>query len=824
LVYSTDDIIRITSATLLRNTAKTHVDQFLYDSRRLNFPESTLFFSIHGPHRKGNDFISYLYQKGVRHFVVDILSDESLEARFSEANFYRVNSVIEALQKLAAAHRNAFQIPIIGITGSNGKTIVKEWLFHLLQQKEKIVRSPRSYNSQIGVPISVSKINEDHTLGIFEAGISKTGEMKNLEAVIRPTIGILTHMGNAHAEGFSDLHEKIREKLMLFYHSNLLILSGDDPIVVEEARIFASAHPQLRLFFTGTNAWSDLQITEVRKIEGKTRIHFASASDSGIVEIHLLDDASLSNAILCMGFIKAMYPDSKLESFDWKGLSPVEMRLQLKQGIHRCLLINDSYSNDWDSLIIALDFLNQQTVKMSKSIIISDFPEDGGHTDLFYKKIANILNEKGIQRVIGIGPDWIKYASLFDTFPKTAFFPSTLDFLKSFDTMPWNEEAILIKGARAFEFEKIQDKLELKRHDTVLEIDLSALRSNLRTYRALLFPKTKVMAMVKAFSYGSGSVEVAQLLAREGVDYLAVAFTDEGVDLRRAGISLPIMVMNSDKNDWSTLLEHQLEPEIFHINQWHDLEQFLDRQGIDLFPVHIKLDTGMHRLGFERKDMPALLDSIASSKHIRIASIFTHLAASEDSSHDAFTISQKDSFFEMASSIEKLIGYTVLKHLSNTSAIKRHPDLQSNMVRLGIGLYGVDSSVALQNVSTLKTTISQIKHLLPGDTVGYGRKGKIDAPSVIATVRIGYADGYPRRLGNGNGKMWLNGNLVPVIGNVCMDMTMLDITGVDAKEGDEVIVFGKELPVTLLATWSETIPYEILTGINQRVKRIYFEE
>ena len=525
-----------------------------------------------------------------------------------------------------------------------------------------------------------------------------------------------------------------------------------------------------------------------------------------------------------MGFIKAQYPNSKIESFDWSGLSPVEMRLELKQGIQRSLLINDSYSNDWDSLIIALDFLNQQTSKMSKTLIISDFPEFGGDAKSFYKKIASILLEKGVDKIIGIGPEWMKQTSIFQSFKNAIFFSSTSDFLMAFDGMSWNEEAILIKGARTFEFERIQAKLEQKRHDTVLEIDLSALRLNLRTYRDMLNSGTKVMAMVKAFSYGSGSVEVAQLLARESVDYLAVAFTDEGVDLRRAGISLPIMVMNADRDDWSTLLEHQLEPEIFQIEQWQDLEQFLERQGIDFFPVHIKLDTGMHRLGFQEKDLPSLLNAIKSSKYIRIASIFTHLAASEDASQDDFTMQQKASFFSMSAQIESLVSYPIIKHLSNTSAIKRHADLQSDMVRLGIGLYGVDANVQLQNVSTLKTTISQIKHLEAGDTVGYGRKGKLDSDSVIATVRIGYADGYPRNLGNGRGKMWLNGNLVPVIGNVCMDMTMLNITGIDAKEGDEIIVFGKELSVKQLAEWADTIPYEILTGINQRVKRIYFEE
>lgn len=822
--YLPEDIIRITEAKLLRNTANTPVDQFLYDSRRLNFPETTLFFALIGPHRNGNTFIDYLFQKGVRHFIIEQGADQTLEIQYHQANFYRVHSVIGAFQQLAAAHRNQFKLPIVGITGSNGKTIIKEWLFHLLHKKEQIVRSPRSYNSQIGVPVSVSRISEGDTLGIFEAGISKSGEMESLEKIIKPDVGILTHIGNAHAEGFLDIREKVKEKLKLFSHSNMLILSGDDSLVLDEAKTLMSKNSKLQLFVIGSDKNNDLYISQVKKLESKTEIHYNAFGTSGKVEILLTDEASIFNAILCMGFIKATYPDCEIESLDWKGLTPVEMRLELKQGIHRCLLINDSYSNDWDSLLIALDFLNQQSSKMSKTLIISDFPEVGADAKFFYNKISSILFEKGIVKIIGIGPEWMKQVAFFQTFKNTTFFSSTTDFLMAFDGMPWNEEAILLKGARSFEFERIMDKMEQKRHDTVLEIDLSALRINLRTYRGMLNTGTKVMAMVKAFSYGSGSVEVAQLLARESVDYLAVAFTDEGVDLRRAGISLPIMVMNADRDDWNTLLEHQLEPEIFHIEQWHDLEQFLERQGIDFFPVHIKLDTGMHRLGFQEKDLASLLYAIKSSKYIRIASIFTHLAASEDASQDEFTNQQKESFFRMSAQIENLVSYSIIKHLSNTSAIKRHSDLQSDMVRLGIGLYGIDSNVTLQNVSTLKTTISQIKHLEAGDTVGYGRKGKLDSDSVVATVRIGYADGYPRNLGNGIGKMWLKGNLVSVIGNVCMDMTMLNITGIDAKEGDELIVFGKELSVKQLADWADTIPYEILTGINQRVKRIYFEE
>ena len=822
--YSFEDIVNITEAQLLQLANHDGINQLLYDSRKLNFPNSTIFFALNGAHRNGTSFILSLYSKGVRHFVVENTIDKSIVEECIEANFYGVENVLIAMQKLVAHHRQQFHIPVVAITGSNGKTIVKEWLFQLLHDRENIVRSPKSYNSQIGVPMSVWQINKNHTLGIFEAGISTINEMEILETIVRPTIGILTHIGQAHAEGFSSLQQKIQEKLSLFHQATLLVFSGDDNLVLTEVKKFSALHPNLHLCITGSTSNSDIQVIEVVKKNQSTSIVLHHHEKTEEITIPFQDDASIENAVLCYGLIKSIFPAIDAVALGWNALKKVEMRLEIKPGMHQTVLINDSYSNDWDSLLIALDFLNQQAVNLKKSVILSDMPEDGGNASQLYGNIANILNEKNVTKIIGIGPEMIKQSHQFKDVESAHFYNSTNEFINSNAIKDWHQEAILLKGARTFGFEAINEKLEFKRHDTILEINLLALRQNLRTYRNMLQPGVKMMAMVKAFSYGSGSVEIANLLSREGVDYLAVAYTDEGVELRRAGISLPIMVMNVNVNDWSAMLEYQLEPEIFQIEQWNHLNNFLENQGIEYFPVHIKLDTGMHRLGFMQKELPALIEAIKRTKQIRIATIFTHLAASEDANHDEYTKKQFALFEDMSTQIEQQLTYKVIKHLANTSAIKRHPFLQSDMVRLGIGLYGVDANVNLEQVSTLKTSISQIKIIPAGETVGYGRKGELLKDTKVATVKIGYADGYPRSLSNGAGYMSLHGKMVPVIGNVCMDMTMLDITDVDAKIGDEVIVFGLQLPIQQLSKWANTIPYEIMTGINQRVKRIYFEE
>ena len=834
VMYKLSDIASSMKATWLQQEADGTIEHILLDSRKLLFPSGSLFFALGGPRRNGIAFIRELYHKGVRNFVVDEnFHDVHL---YPEGNFLLVKDVLQSLHLLVSFHRKHFHFPVIGITGSNGKTIVKEWLYQLLNDAYQIVRSPKSYNSQIGVPLSVWQMNAANTLGIFEAGISQPDEMQNLEKMIEPTIGIFTNIGEAHSEGFLNIRQKINEKLKLFVHSDLLIYCADNPDVNTAISTFANNIKQekgLQLFSWSRKGDATLQIKKIEPV-GQLTIIEASYTAPGKepewvnCKIPFTDDASVENAINCWCLLLHLnYPVEKMQ-VQMMLLRPVEMRLELKQGINHCSVINDSYSADINSLTIALDFLAQQQQHTNKTLILSDILQSGKNSAELYKDIAFILEQKKINRFIGIGPEIYKQQLAFKAIEQTFFFTSLSDFKLQFHSLHFYNETILLKGARVFEFEQISHLLEQKVHQTVLEINLNSLTHNLKQYQSILKPGVKLMAMVKAFSYGSGSFEIANLLQFHKVDYLAVAYTDEGVELRKAGITLPIMVMNVEESSFETLIQFNLEPELFSFNLLTAFQQYLVQSGLINYPVHIKLDTGMHRLGFEPADMELLCKQLSNNKLLKVQSVFSHLAGSDSPSLDAFTEQQNQSFVNSYLQLEKALDYTFIKHIANSTAIHRHPKLQYDMVRLGIGLYGVDSNSAMQNqlknVSTLKTTVAQIKQLKEGETVGYNRKGTATKDTTIATVRIGYADGYPRILSNGAGKMMVNGQLVPVIGNICMDMTMLDITGVKVNEGDEVIVFGESLPVNELAKWSQTIAYEILTGISQRVKRVYFEE
>jgi len=802
-----------------------HIENIITDSRKIFFPEQSLFFAINGPNRSGASFIADLYQKNVRNFIVDTEFNISELNQFPNANFLQHYNVLHALQLMAEFHRTQFSLKTIGITGSNGKTITKDWLYQLLQTKFNIVKSPKSYNSQIGVPLSILRIEPQHDLGIFEAGISMREEMDRLQKIIRPEIGILTFMGNAHSEGFANQAEKIDEKLKLFIGSNQLVCNNDDELVNDRILEFKSnQNPAINIFTWGKRLSSNLMLNKIEKGITETRLSCFYNHNDFIFDIPFVDDASIFNAMTCCATLLSLnYPYNEIFQL-FKDIKQVEMRLEFKQGINQCSIINDSYNIDLDSIQIALDFLSQQVTHPNKTIILSDVFQSAFSEEILYKKIAELLKQKNIQRIIGIGKKLTQYASLFDFIPKSLFFENTSAFLSQFNQIGFNKETILLKGARVFEFEKISQQLELKSHDTVLEINLNAIRNNLNIYKNRLNPGVKLMAMVKAFSYGTGTFEIANLLQHEGVDYLAVAYTDEGVELRRAGVKLPIMVMNTNAEEFDKLIEFQLEPELYSFSILKLFKEFLEIKNIDSFPIHIKLDTGMHRLGFMDTDIDQLCTELISNKNFKIKSVFSHLVGSENAIHDEFTNKQFNLFQQMTTQISNSIGYDFLKHLSNTSAIHRHPYLQFDMVRLGIGLYGVDNHLQLQNVTTLKTSIAQIKKLNKGDTVGYGRLGVLKSNGAIATVRIGYADGYPRIFGNGNGYMLVNGKVAKTIGNVCMDMTMLDVTNIESKEGDEVIVFGSELSVVKLASMANTIPYEILTNISQRVKRVYFEE
>ena len=830
-MYTLSQIASVTRAKTSLKDGEATIEHILLDSRKLLFPSASLFFALPGPRRNGNIFIKELYNKGVRSFVVDeSFADEEMNA-FPDAAFFQVPDVLQALQLLTSFHRQQFNIPVIGITGSNGKTIVKEWLYQLLENDFNIVRSPKSYNSQVGVPLSVWQINDEHTLGIFEAGISQADEMQKLAKIIAPTIGVITTIGEAHGEGFLNIRQKINEKLKLFVNSELLIYCADDPDINEAVNTFKTnvrSGDNFELFSWSKKETATLRIISVEAGNLQTTITAQWKEETFSFSIPFTDDASVENAITCCCVLLQLGIGLKSVTKNMLQLRPVEMRLELKQGINNCSVINDSYSADINSLTIALDFLQQQQQHTKRTLILSDILQSGKTSGELYAGVAEILQQKNINRFIGIGPEISKQKNAFAAIAETVFFSSSAEFRQQFHTQHFHDETILLKGARPFEFEQISHLLEQKIHQTVLEINLNAITHNLNTYQRQLNAGVKLMAMVKAFSYGSGSFEIANLLQFHKVDYLAVAYADEGVELRKAGITLPIMVMNAEEITFDVLVQYNLEPELFSFGILSSFENYLKQSGINNYPVHIKLDTGMHRLGFEQKAIEELCDKLRSTAAFKIQSVFSHLAASDSAMHDDFTASQASAFLQGCEQIKKVTGYSFLRHIANTSAINRHKDLQLDMVRLGIGLYGVDAEPSVQqhlkNVTTLKTTISQIKKIKEGESIGYSRKGIAARDSVIATVRIGYADGYPRSLSNGVGKMWVRGKLVPVIGNVCMDMTMLDMTGIDVNEGDEVIVFGEQLPVNEMAKWAQTITYEILTGISQRVKRVYYEE
>jgi alanine racemase len=825
LKYRIGDIATIVNGALT-GVPDMVIEHLLIDSRKIVFPSSSLFFALTTPLRDGHLFIGSAYAKGVKCFMV---SKQINSTDYPEASFIRVADTRAALQQLATYHRRQFSIPVIGITGSNGKTIVKEWLYQLLHADYNIVRSPKSYNSQVGVPLSIWQMNGQHQLALFEAGISLPGEMEKLEPIIQPDVGVCTNIGEAHSEGFENKNEKLQEKLKLFSSCDIIITNIDR----EEIRTALTGR---KLLTWGKNENSHVQIRETQQGLSETKIilsinHSAVAVSSLTVTLPFTDDASVENALTCicvMLYLK-MHPEIIQKRIQL--LQPVNMRMEMKRGINNCILINDSYSADTSSLSIALNFLQQQSGKGNKTVILSDFLQSGTADKELYNQIARLLLHHEVNRVIGIGERISRHlAILLDgSSVKQDYYLRTESFLQQFRSSLFKEEAILIKGARIFEFEQIARLLSEKVHETRLEINLDALAHNLKEHRKILKPDVKIMAMVKAFAYGSGGAEIAGVLQYQGADYLGVAYADEGVELRKAGIRLPVMVMNPDENSFDVLADNNLEPEIFSFRLLKKFDEYLQGEALQQYPIHLEVETGMNRLGFSPDEIDELGVYLSHTNSFRVQSVFSHLAASDNAEHDPYTQQQNEKFIAAVLKLEKKLGYTFLKHIANSAAILRHPQLHYDMVRPGIGLYGVDSSgtkkLNFHPAAALKATIAQIKKIKAGESVSYNRNGKVGRESVIATVRIGYADGYPRRLGNGIGKMIVNGKPAPVIGTVCMDMVMLDITGIDnVREGDEAVVFGSELPVEQLAAWAQTIPYEIMTGISQRVKRVYFQE
>ena len=828
--------------------------QLLTDSRKLAIAHETVFFAIKGKRQDGHHFIPSLYKKGVRYFVIEdeaaALGGFKNEEEAEGAKFLLVDNTIRTLQALAAHHRSQFKLPVIGITGSNGKTIIKEWLSQLLADSFQIIKSPKSYNSQIGVPLSVWELSEEHTLAIFEAGISQVGEMEHLEKVLPPNIGIFTNLGSAHDEGFESRLQKAQEKAKLFENCKFLI-SRDIYSAVNTAILDLKERDGDPHFFGWTT--QDVAIypsaVDMRYLDpnvGGVNVGLYDPHTDQKLNFYLpfSNPAHVENCLHCIvTMLLFEYKEKEIQERINK-LKAVEMRLELKQGLFNCILIDDTYNNDFAGLSIALDFLHQQSNKPKRTVILSDMPEEKQNG--LYEKIFQLCAKKRVDRVIAVGEN-IKKTLLPDTetLINVDFFATTEDFLNDFadGKIRFGNEAILIKGARKFEFEKIVDALELKVHGTKLEINLNNLAHNLDYFRSLISPRTRVMAMVKAFGYGSGTnFEIAHLLQYHRVDYLAVAYVDEGIALRNEGIRTPIMVMNPSVDSFEKMYVHDLEPEIYSISTLKKYVEYVKEKSFQLnladfgadvknvFKIHLKLDTGMNRLGFSTSDLPTMIALIESvGEPIEVASVFTHLAAADDETMDEFSRQQIQEFEEWAAELENQLGYSFLRHAVNSSGIIRFKNAHFEMVRLGLGLYGVDASKTAQEhllpISSLKATISQIKEVHPEESVGYSRKGKVERPSKIATIAIGYADGYDRRFGNGVGKVYLHGELAPTIGNICMDMCMIDVTDIkEAKEGDEVIIFGEYPTVSDLANTIDTIPYEILTNVSERVKRIFYAD
>ena len=813
--FSLGEIAGIVGGTLIGD-GNFKLNKIFIDSRKSALDvDDSVFIALTGQRNDGHSYMADLYASGFRAFIVQ----EGFNTKpFEGANFVLVKNTLRSLQKISAIIRTEFKGRLLGITGSNGKTIVKEWIYQILREKAKIVRSPDSYNSQVGVPLSLFLVDNHYDIAIIEAGISEPGEMDKLEEMIRPDIGIITNISGAHQENFLTLQEKAEEKLKLFKNSKTIVYCKDYPEIHE----LLIKHPSAKLISWGRSGKPNYLVTS-ESFSDHTEIHLNGGSD-GNFKIPFIDTASIENAVNVFVLLRSLSYDPEFIAEGMAKLEPVAMRMEILKGINNCTIINDAYNSDLVSLFNAIHFLNQQDQSTSKTLILSDILQSGIAPKELYSEVAEILNRNGINRLIGIGDNINNHASVFSV-PDSYFYKDTDEFLKKFDFSIFTNEAILLKGSRKYSFELISAVLQEKAHRTVMEIDLNALVDNYRFYKSILQPETKIMAMVKAFSYGSGSYEIANILQYHKADYLAVAFADEGVLLRKNGIRLPVMVMNPAKDDFPLLTGFNLEPEIYNFRILNEFNNYLFRKGISNYPVHIKIDTGMHRLGFNLNEIESLCELLKKSA-FKVVSIFSHLAAADDPLFDEFTNRQISVFERAADEIRKKTGFAFLKHILNSAGVERFSNAQFDMVRLGIGLYGLSSfsEKYLQEVSTFSTKIAQIMELDESETVGYGRKGVLKHKSRIATIPVGYADGLPRSLGNGNASFLLNEHAVPTVGNICMDMCMVDVTDTSAGEGDRVEIFGKAISIKRIAEAANTIPYEILTSISARVKRIYYRE
>jgi len=807
------NVIAILDAQWFGQHPEASIDSISIDSRSLQNSEHSLFFALIGPNNDAHHYIQELISIGVQHFVVSYIP----EACAAKANFLVVENTLEALQQLAAYYRSLFHFPIIGLTGSNGKTIVKEWLNFLLSPDYNVIRSPKSYNSQVGVPLSVVAINEKHNLGIFEAGISTVNEMDKLEKIIKPNIGVLTNIGSSHDEGFSNLDEKIKEKLQLFNDAEVLIYP-------KSADIEKYINSNTKAFsWSFKDETADVFVTKKAVFNQETTLEYQFKDKTYELKIPFVDKASIENAVSSLLVLLHFEYEIEVIQSRMEMLFPVQMRLEVKNGINNCSIIDDSYSSDYQSLKIALDVLESQNQYDKKTVILSDIFQSGFPNEQLYAKVAKLIVSNKINRVIGIGET---ISAFKEQFSNCITFKNTAEFIANFEKLDFSNESILIKGARSFQFEEIVTLLEEKTHETVLEINLNALSYNLNFFKSKLQPKVKIMVMVKAFGYGNGGLEIAKLLEHHKVDYLGVAFADEGISLKNGGIKLPIMVLNPESTSFSAIIQYGLEPEIYSLKGLHAFLKIAKQKNLQHFPIHIKVDTGMHRLGFEENTVDELIATLKGNSTVKVQSILSHMATSDDPKHHEFALSQIALYDKLSSKIMTELGISPIRHILNTSGISNFKDAQFDMVRLGIGLYGVSNDETeqkfLENVGTLKSLISQIRTIPAGDSVGYGRRFMAEKTTKVATIPIGYADGISRSWGNGVGFVTIKEQKAAILGSVCMDMLMVDVSEIDCVEGDDVIIFGESPTVSLMAKKLNTIPYEILTSISQRVKRVFY--
>lgn len=787
------------------------------DSRSVATPGTTMFFALKGPNHNGHDYVVNLYERGVRNFVVSEKREEF--ASLKEANFYEVEDVLKALQTYAKSHREKRKAEVVAITGSNGKTIVKEWLYQLLADDFSVYRSPRSYNSQVGVPLSLSGIEENTQVALIEAGISRKGEMVKLESMIKPDVAVFTHLGDAHGENFASMQEKLAEKAILFRYCRVVVGREGDAMDY----ILSVVQKETEKMIWGKGEQATVRVEDGPRTEKSRVVRVNYKNQTFELEIPFGDEASYENCMnaVCVCLLKGMRVGEIAAKV--RQLQPIAMRMEIKEGINRSVVIHDYYNSDASSFRLALNSLTMQDEAKKRVVILSDFVDTETDKAALYREVAEMLRKAGVGLFIGIGEELLKYKAYF--LMDSRFYADTDSFLKQEKRDAFHDQAILIKGARKYQFEYIAGFLQKQSHNTVLEVDMDAMAHNLTYFRSLLPPTTKLAVMVKAFSYGSGSGEVANLLQYQGVNYLMVAFADEGVALRADGITIPIAVMNPQPEAFDNMIEFNLEPEIYSLELLEAFDRNLVKHGIENYPVHLKLNTGMNRSGLDPEEVDTLLQFFAVKRRVKLCSVFSHLAGSDEAVHDEFTRHQIQLFTEMTEKIQAAFDYKIMRHILNSAGIERFTSFAFDMVRLGIGLHGISAAGApLIPVSTFKTYIASVRKVKSGETIGYGRKGKTERESLIAVVPVGYADGLNRHLSNGVGEMLVRGKRVPIIGNICMDTCMLDVTDTGAQAGDEVEIFGKNILVTEVAEKLSTIPYEVLTGVAQRVKRVYLKD